>query len=149
MRLFLDTSVLLAACGSAAGASGYICDRAATNGWSLVVTPYVIDEVVRNLGRVSATAARERWRQIGATLVIRPDVLTLDRPVVFGPGKDRPVLFGGLAWADVLLTLDRGDFGGFIGRSVYDLAVLTPSLFLGREQNAGHLQGVRRQRLSQ
>ena len=90
MRIFLDASVLLAACGSAAGASGYICQRAAANGWSLVVTPYVLDEVIRNLDRVQVQTASERWRAIGATLVIRPDVLTVDRPVVFGRRKTGP-----------------------------------------------------------
>jgi len=44
------------------------------------------------------------------------DVLTLDRPAVFHAGKDRPILFSALAWADVLLTLDRGDFGGLMDR---------------------------------
>src|SRR5437867_691665 len=30
----------------------------------------------------------------------------MDRPVVFAPAKDRPVLFTAAAWARVLLTLD-------------------------------------------
>ncbi len=39
MRLFLDTSVLLAASGSAAGASREIFHRASVNGWVLIATP--------------------------------------------------------------------------------------------------------------
>lgn len=49
------------------------------------------------------------------------DVWTLDRPAVFGPAKDRPVLFTAAAWADVLLTLDRADFGSLIGTRFYGL----------------------------
>ena len=49
------------------------------------------------------------------------DVLTLDRPAVFPVPKDRPVLFSALAWADVLLTLDEGDFGGFMDKPFYGL----------------------------
>lgn len=44
------------------------------------------------------------------------DVLTLDRPAVFLAGKDRPILFGALAWADVLLTLDQNDFGALMDK---------------------------------
>jgi hypothetical protein len=68
------------------------------------------------------------------------DVFTLDRPVVFGPSKDRPVLFGALAWADVLLTLDRGDFGGLMDKPFYGLQILTPGMFLNQERAAGRLK---------
>ena len=139
MRLFLDTSVLLAACGSDVGASAVVCRRAVANGWELVVTPYVIGEVTHNLDRVPAAAAQENWRQLGVGLTVRPDVYTVDRPVVFGPPKDRPILFGAFAWADVLLTLDNGDFGGFYDHPFYTLEVLRPGAFVHRERLAGRL----------
>lgn len=60
------------------------------------------------------------------------DVLTLDRINVFAPAKDRPILFSALAWAEVLLTLDRGDFGSMLGTDFYGLAILTPGMFLER-----------------
>jgi hypothetical protein len=63
----------------------------------------------------------------------------MDRPAVFGPAKDRPVLFTAAAWAEVLLTLDRNDFGRFIGAGFYGLNVLTPGDFLIRERSAGRL----------
>ena len=53
----------------------------------------------------------------------------MDRPAVFGPAKDRPVLFTAAAWAEVLLTLDRGDFGALMGTGFYGLDVLTPGRF--------------------
>jgi len=67
------------------------------------------------------------------------DVFTLDRPAVFGPSKDRPILFGALAWADVILTLDRNDFGALMDRPFYGLPVLTPGMFLTGERAAGRL----------
>jgi hypothetical protein len=67
------------------------------------------------------------------------DVFTLDRPTVFDAGKDRPILFSALAWADVLLTLDRTDFGRLMDKPFYGLEVLKPGNFLWRERIAGRL----------
>ena len=67
------------------------------------------------------------------------DVLTLDRPAVFPAGKDRPILFSALAWAEILLTLDWGDFGELMEKPFYNLLVLKPGLFLQRERIAGRL----------
>ena len=138
MRLFLDTSVLLAASGSATGASREVFRRAPGNGWIVVATPYVIDEVLRNLPDLPPAATID-WPGLRSELVIVDDVVTLDRPVVFGPSKDRPILFSALAWADVLLTLDRGDFGGLMHMPFYGLLVLTPGMFLNQERAAGRL----------
>jgi hypothetical protein len=74
----------------------------------------------------------------GALAAVR-DVWTMDRPAVFGPAKDRPVLFTAAAWAEVLLTLDRGDFGAVMGTGFYGLDVLMPGAFLERERAAGRL----------
>jgi len=67
------------------------------------------------------------------------EVLTLDRPAVFAAGKDRPILFSALAWADVLLALDRGDFGGLMDNPFYGLLLLKPGALLERERAAGRL----------
>ena len=136
MTLFLDTSVLIAACGSASGASREVCRRAPANGWGLTITPYVFNEVDANIGRFPPDV-RSAWGR--PTLRHMPDVLTLDRPAVFTPGKDRPILFAALAWADVLLTLDRNDFGHLLGGTFYGLPVLTPGQFLEAERTAGRL----------
>lgn len=138
MTLFLDTSVLLAACGSARGASREIFRLAPARGWELVVTPYVLEEVLHNLPLlpVDATSA---WSELRAALTIQDDVLTLDRAAVFAAAKDRPVLFSALAWSEVLLTLDRADFADLLGRQFYGLPVLTPGAFLARERAEGRL----------
>lgn len=60
--------------------------------------------------------------------------------MVFPVSKDKPILFGALAWADVLLTLDRGDFSALLGTSFYGMPVLRPGDFLHRERAAGRLR---------
>ena len=139
MRLFLDTSVLLAASASAAGASREIFRRASANGWVLVATPYALEEVLCNLPGFPPSASAE-WARLRTALLVMDDVLTLDRPAVFHATKDRPILFSALAWADVLLTLDRSDFGGLMDKPFYGLLVLKPSVFLERERAAGRLK---------
>ncbi len=139
MRLFLDTSVLLAASGSAAGASREIFRRAPANGWILIATPYGLEEVIRNLAHLAPSASAD-WATLRPALLIMDDVLTPDRPAVFTVTKDRPILFSALAWADILLTLDEGDFGGFMDNPFYGLLVLRPGVFLQRESAAGRLR---------
>ena len=138
MNLFPDASVVLAACGRPAGASRAVLDLASRNGWTLMTSPYVVSEVTRNLPRLPAQATQD-WTQLRVALVAVRDVWTMDRPAVFGPAKDRPVLFSAAAWAEALLTLDRGDFAPVMGTGFYGLDVLTPGDFLERERAAGRL----------
>lgn len=49
------------------------------------------------------------------------------KPAVFPVSKDRPILFSALATADVLLTLDRADFGRLLGSGFYGLAIISGS----------------------
>jgi len=138
VRLFLDTSVLLAASGSAAGASREVFRLASAHHWILIATPYVVEETVRNLTCLPP-AATGVWARLRPELLLMDDVLTLDRPAVFESAKDRPILFSAMAWADVLLTLDRSDFGQLMNRSFYGLLILKPGAFLVRERAAGRL----------
>lgn len=139
MRLFLDTSVLLAASGSDKGASREIFRLASRNQWSLITTPYVIEEVRRNLSHFPVNVSAD-WNRLQGGLMLMDDMFTLDRAAVFAPAKDRPILFSALAWADVLLTLDRGDFEKLLGNEFYGLAILTPANFLMRERAEGRLK---------
>ena len=139
MKLFLDTSVLLAACGSAKGASREVFRLATFNDWTLIATPYVLEETERNLPKLSAIA-KSAWKVLQPELVIHDDILTLRQLVVFPVTKDRPVLFSALAWSDVLLTLDRNDFTTLLGDEFYGLPVLKPGTFLERQRAAGFLR---------
>jgi predicted nucleic acid-binding protein len=138
VNLFLDTSVLLAASGSDRGASREVFRRAPECNWSLLTSPYVIEEVLANVASLPVAATAD-WAQLRPSLVLTNDVLTLDRAAVFEPAKDRPILFSALAWSEVLLTLDRADFGTLLGGTFYGLSILTPGMFLERERAAGRL----------
>ena len=133
MRLLLDSSVLLAACGSDKGGSREVFRRAGANGWVLLSTPYIVEEVVTNLPYVSQHAIGV-WPNLERQLSLMDDVLTLDQVSIFESAKDRPILFSALAWAEVLLTLDREDFGKLLGGTFYGLAILTPGMFLEAER---------------
>jgi hypothetical protein len=133
VRLFLDSSVLIAASGSARGASREIFRLAPQRDWTLIASPYVIEEVLANLPTLPPDATAD-WARLRPSLTLVDDVLTLDRVSVFEPAKDRPILFTALAWSQALLTLDRADFGRLLGTTFYGLAILTPGMFLERDR---------------
>lgn len=103
-----------------------------------MVTPYAFEEVRRNRPGLPPCATGE-WEALQEQLSLVPDVFTVDRPVIFEPGKDRPILFSALAWADVLVTLDQADFGGLMDKPFYGLRVVRPGTFLETERSAGRL----------
>ena len=139
MRIFLDASVVLAACGRPSGASRAIFDQSPANGWRLLTSRYTLNEVSKNLPKLPPSALTN-WRTLLPRLVLTRDIWTMNRPVVFEPAKDRPVLFTAAAWAEVLLTLDTGDFGGLMRAGFYHLLVMRPGVFLERERVAGRLR---------
>ena len=138
MKLFLDTSVLLAASNSPNGASRAIFSIASKQGWDLVASPWVVNEVTRNLVKFPV-ASTDEWLRLREQVSLTDDVVSLDRALVFPVSKDRPVLVTALASADVLLTLDREDFMGLLGAACYWLPILTPGDFLRRERSGGRL----------
>lgn len=138
MRLFLDLSVVLAACGRPRGASRAIFNATAMHGWTLVTSEYVIAEVTRNLGKLPGDALIE-WQRLAESLRLVRDVWTSERPAIFRVAKDRPVLFTAAAWADVLLTLDTADFLTLLGNRFYALHVLSPGMLLEWQRATGRL----------
>ena len=139
MKVFLDSSVLLAASGSSRGASRFLLLNAAAQRWSLVSSPYCVTEVVRNLGKLGAEAVEAWERMVQPNFGLVSDTWTLDLPVSI-PDKDRPVLLSALAQqCDTLLTLDRADFGSFFNTGIHGMAVMTPGDFLkSRAATNGH-----------
>ena len=138
MKLFLDSSVALAASLSATGASRQVFDLAAAHGWSLLISPWVLREVRDNLANKPPDATRA-WLALRAKAIVEDDELTFDWPLVFDVTKDKPVLCTALACADVLLTLDRHDFQTLLGQTVYGLRIQTPGEFLRAERFAGRI----------
>ena len=139
MNVFLDTSVILAACGSSRGSSRAIFNLARAADWTLLTSPYVLGEVTKNLGKLPSAAIGE-WASLKEQIVIVNDIVSLSFPVVFTASKDRPILFSALAWSQVLLTLDRQDFVTLIGREFYGLRVRLPYEFLREERSAGRIK---------
>lgn len=140
MRLFLDTSVLLAAAGSARGASRFLIREAAAHEWELVSSDYCAEEMRRNLSKVGRGAAGAWRREIRPRLRLVRASLSLDKPLVFPKAKDRPVVITALATrCDALLTLDEGDFHQKLGREVYGLRLATPGEFLLEQRARGVL----------
>jgi predicted nucleic acid-binding protein len=138
MRLFLDTSVLLAACGSAKGASRYLCENGADHGWILLSSCYCLTETLRNLPKLGADAAVAWENIVSPGLDLVPDSFALDKALVFPKTKDRPVVITALAsQSAVLLTLDRMDFHRVLGTEVYGMAVRTPAEFLIEQRRIG------------
>ena len=131
MRLFLDSSVLLAAAGSPTGASRLLFDNAASHGWKLLIADYCLGEVEFNLPKLGNKAVLSWNEIIRPALIPTTTRLTLDRPLIYRAAKDRPVVISALSQkAAYLLTLDRDDFHDLLGRSVYGLAIRTPGEFL-------------------
>jgi predicted nucleic acid-binding protein len=139
VTIFLDTSVLLAACGSSTGSSRALFNLAPAQDWTLVSSHYAANEVVKNLDVFPASATAE-WLRLKRVLLLVDDIVTLDRPVIFTASKDRPILFTALAHAKVLLTLDREGFADLLGGDFYGMKVLLPFDFLGRERAAGRIR---------
>jgi hypothetical protein len=139
VKLFVDSSVALAACAEASGASRAIFNWAQFNGWELLTSRYVLSEIGANLPRFKPEAQRD-WPGLATRLSTVRDLVSFDRPVVLGAAKDRPVLFTAAGWADVLLTLDRRHFGPLFQTGFYGLRVLPPGDFLFHERSAGRLR---------
>jgi len=131
VRLFLDSSVLLAASGSSKGASRLLFDNAVSHGWLLLTADYCLREVEFNLPKLGKKAALSWGEIIQPALIPATARLTLDRPLIYRATKDRPVVISALSQkADYLVTLDRDDFHDLLGRSVYGLPIRTPGEFL-------------------
>jgi predicted nucleic acid-binding protein len=131
VELFLDTSVLLSACGSSKGASRYIIESAAEHHWKIKSAHYCREETLRNLQKLGAAAAIFFTESLDQRIDWQLNALTADDVIVFEKAKDRPVLISALACKpDVLLTLDRADFHDRLGAQFYGIAIRTPGEWL-------------------
>ena len=83
MKLFLDASVLLAAAGSLKGSAHALFSHAPVHGWTLVSSPYALNEVLRNLPKLPPGATAE-W------LRLRPQVTAHFNPCG-GPSNRRVI----------------------------------------------------------
>ena len=127
----MDSSVLLAAAGSATGASRLLITSAKAEGWDLVTSDYCLRETGHNLPKLGGSGLRAWSTIIRPALSVLGTHLVLDRPLAYRAVKDRPVVISALTLqADFLFTLDRDDFHDLLGDSVYGLPIRTPGEFL-------------------
>ena len=130
MRVFLDSSVMLSACGSGKSLSRLITEIAPERGWRLISASYCRAETSRNIGKLGANA-NLKWPELQTKIEWVSNAHTSKKPLLLTASKDKPVLISALAAkSDVLLTLDKGDFGLLLGTTVYGMRVSTPRDFL-------------------
>jgi predicted nucleic acid-binding protein len=135
VKLFLDSSVVLAACGRPGGASRFVIDSAESRNWTLQISSYVLQEVKLNIHSLGSDAINS-CRGIVQKVEILRDVVTFPWISVFPSAKDRPILFTAAAWSEVLLTLDRRDFVDVLGKAFYGLIILKPGDFIRQQREA-------------
>lgn len=121
---------MLSACGSGKSLSRLIAEIAPERGWHLISAAYCRAETGRNLDKLGPDAI-SRWPELQTRIEWVANALTSKKPLLLSASKDKPVLISALAAkSDVLLTLDKGDFGLLLGTTVYGMQVSTPRDFL-------------------
>ncbi|MDP4011204.1 MAG: PIN domain-containing protein [Candidatus Roizmanbacteria bacterium] len=135
-RIFLDSSVLIAAVGSKSGASARIltyCRKQIIKGY---VSKYVITESRRNLEK----KFNEKHKQRFHTLILRSNIVVIDdfsvatekpyREVI--SSKDSPILAAAhILKVDHLITHNTKDFmKQDVRNRIYPIQVLTPKKFV-------------------
>ena len=112
--------------------SRLITEIAPERGWHLISASYCRAETGKNLSKLGPDAIL-RWPELQTQIEWVPNALTSKKPLLLSASKDKPVLISALAAkCDVLLTLDKGDFGLLLGTTVYGMQVSTPRDFLIR-----------------
>lgn len=139
MKLFLDTTVLLAASESPLCASREIFQRAYSNEWTLLTTPYVLLEVTRNLSNLSSHGIYD-WNVLRRQLVVTQDMPLFNRSATSEPAQANSILSSAMACAESLLTLDDEDFGSLMQTTLCGLVILRPGVFLKQLRASGRLK---------
>jgi hypothetical protein len=106
-----------------------LIEQAEARRWKLVTADYCLSEV-ENV-RKHAAGAADWKRVIRPRLTIVGSVYVIDRPIVFGATKDKPVILSAIGCdAAYLVTSDTADFAHVLGTVVYGVKVRTPKSFL-------------------
>jgi predicted nucleic acid-binding protein len=133
LKIFLDSSVILSACGSTKSLSRLITEIAGERRWNLVSAAFCRAETGKNIIKFNQEGV-SNWKILEAKIEWLPNALTTKRPLLLTLSKDKPVLISALAAKpDVLLTLDARDFALLLNTEVYGVFVTTPRDFLIRE----------------
>ncbi len=132
-RIFLDSSVLIAACGSRSGASHAIILMAEIGLFKVLISQQVIEECERNITK-KLPAALPIFQQILS--VINPEIVANPAPSDIMRWasvielKDAPILAAAIsAQCDRLLSLNTKDFTPNVAKQS-NLTLQTPSEFI-------------------
>ncbi len=126
MKLFLDANVLFAAAATPKGRAQRLFQLAEAGLCELCASPYVLDEVRRNLQH-KPPGALVRLHDFLSRLQVLADAEAelVAWAQAYLPAKDAPVLAAAVASrADALVTGDRRHFGGLYGRTLKGVALL-------------------------
>jgi predicted nucleic acid-binding protein len=133
LRVFVDSSVLIAGAGSRSGASRAVLMMAEIGLYNLVLSRQVLDECERNLRRKLPAALpvfAELLANIGPEIVPDPSSEESARWQTVISAKDAPILAAAvLAVPDRVLTLDMKDFTPKVAAKS-GLTIQTPSDFV-------------------
>jgi hypothetical protein len=133
VKVFLDSSVILSACGSEKSLSLLVAEIAPERGWQLTSSAVCRAETNRSIGRFAAGAGLY-WEKLRGQIVWVPNALANSSLQILTAAKNRPLIMSALAAdCEVLLTLDTRDFQLLLGTQIYGMLVTTPRQFLVRE----------------
>jgi len=135
-RIFLDSSVLIAAVGSKYGASGLIISHCAKGTIEGFISKYVYEEVRNNIAKKFSETEKKRLNHIlirGCLKVIdNPHILNIKEYRDIISDKDIPILAAAhILHVDYLITHNTKDFmKQDVRKRVHPIQVLTPKKFL-------------------
>lgn len=132
-KIFLDSSVVIAACGSRNGASHAVIVMAEIGLFKAVISEQVVIECDRNINKKLPAALpilKQILNMINPEIVPDPSTTESSQWENIIEPKDAPILAAALsAKADRLLSLNTKDFTSFVAAQS-GLTIQTPSEFI-------------------
>jgi predicted nucleic acid-binding protein len=132
-KIFLDSSVIIAACGSRNGASHAIIVMAEIGLFKVLISEQVIEECDRNITKKLPTALpilKQILSSINPEILPNPAIADVVKWETTIEPKDTPILAAALlAQSDRLLSLNTKDFTPNVAQES-GLKIQTPSEFI-------------------
>lgn len=148
MKIFLDSSVLIAAAGSKTGASALVlgyCRQQKIQGY---ISDYVLAEAKRNVWKKFPVAARERLKQfllkanlqVVKTMLSEKDITTASQYI---HEKDAPILaLAKNLEVDTLLSLDKHFFAPEAFEYAKPIQIMRPGDFVMTQESTAERNGA-------
>ncbi len=134
IKVFIDTSVLIAGVASVTGASATVLDLCEAESIQMVISRQVLVEADRNFSAKLpglVTQFRQFMRNLAPLMVEDPPTRAVERAAALIAQKDAAILAAALeAKVDYLITLDKKHFLKHKVKENIPLEVCTPADFL-------------------